>query len=75
MQAVTGSELFLVDNQTLVDHGIESESGRQAVLEAVEELRAVESSKLVDFYQFKIQIPPLIKSFFFTRMYYHFSCQ
>ena len=74
---MTGSELFLVDNQTLVDLGIESESGRQAVLEAVDELRAVESSKLVDFYQFKVQIPPLIKSFFFTRisMYYHHSSQ
>ena len=54
VQGMTGSELFLADNQTLVDLGIESESTRQAVLEAVGELKATENNKLQNFYKFKV---------------------
>ena len=55
VQALTGPQLLLVDDQTLVEFGVEQQFRRQTILQAVDQLRAEEFSQPLDFYQFKVR--------------------
>ena len=54
LQVLTGPQLLLVDNQTLVELGIEQEFRIQTILEAIEQLKAEVNSQPQDFYEFKV---------------------
>ena len=54
LQALTGPQLLLVDNQTLAEFGIEQEFRIQTILEAIEQLRTEVNNQPQDFYEFKV---------------------
>ena len=62
MQALTGPQLLLIDNKTLVDFGIEQESRIQTILKAVEQLRSEVNNQPKDFYEFKVSCTCMVIS-------------
>ncbi|XP_064406519.1 bifunctional apoptosis regulator-like isoform X2 [Halichondria panicea] len=53
VQALTGPQLLLVDNEALEGFGIDQPFRRQTILQAVRSLQAQQFSSPLDFYQFK----------------------
>ena len=54
LQALTGPQLLLVDDQALFAFGVESEFRRQTILQAVVELKTLDYSTPKNFQQFKV---------------------